>query len=154
MFSNVVSLLWATLVFCLDGKAPVDARFVANEMRNHFIKCLKDTHLYLFRTLALNTKYQKYRVRFIRPFLKKATNVKEKQHSIPLLCYIILVIQRFIMSQSSRSSFRKNIPYKILAIGNCSDEIFGCSIEVLIPCETMTSRETSFQFQEIIGVSI
>ena len=103
---------------------------------------------------ALNTKYQKYRVRFIRPFLKKATNVKEKQHSIPLLCYIILVIQRFIMSQSSRSSFRKNIPYKIIAIGNCSDEIFGCSIEVLIPCETMTSRETSFQFQEIIGVSI
>ena len=52
MFPNVVSLLWATLVVCLDGKALVDARFVANEMRNHFIKCLKDTHLYLFSTLA------------------------------------------------------------------------------------------------------
>ena len=24
----------------LDGKSPVDARFVVNEMRNHFMKCL------------------------------------------------------------------------------------------------------------------
>ena len=30
----------------LDGKSPVDARFVVNEMCNHFMKCLKDTHLY------------------------------------------------------------------------------------------------------------
>ena len=58
------------------------------------------------------------------------------------------------MSQSSRLSFRKNIPYRILAIGNCSAEIFGCSLEALIPCETMTNREMIFQFQEIIGVSI
>ena len=35
----------------LDGKSPVDARFVVNEMRNHFIRCLKDAHLYLFPTL-------------------------------------------------------------------------------------------------------
>ena len=25
----------------LDGKSPVDVRFVVNEMRNHFMKCLK-----------------------------------------------------------------------------------------------------------------
>ena len=35
----------------LDGKSPVDARFVVNEMRNHFMKCLKDAHLYPFPTL-------------------------------------------------------------------------------------------------------
>ena len=51
MLSIMVSLLWGTLVFCLDGKALVDARFVVNETRNHFIKCLKDTHLYPFPTL-------------------------------------------------------------------------------------------------------
>ena len=32
----------------LDGKSPVDARFIVNEMRNHFIKCLNDAHLYPF----------------------------------------------------------------------------------------------------------
>ena len=26
----------------LDGKFPVDTRFVVNEMRNHFMKCLKE----------------------------------------------------------------------------------------------------------------
>ena len=35
----------------LDGKSPVDARFVVNEMRSNFIKCLKDAHLYPFPTL-------------------------------------------------------------------------------------------------------
>ena len=35
----------------LDGKSPVDARFVVNEMRNRFMKCLKDAHLYSFPTL-------------------------------------------------------------------------------------------------------
>ena len=30
----------------LDGKSPVNARFVVNEMRNHFMKCLKDPHLH------------------------------------------------------------------------------------------------------------
>ena len=34
----------------LDGKSPVDARFVMNEMCNHFMKCLKDAHLYPFPT--------------------------------------------------------------------------------------------------------
>ena len=35
----------------MDGKSPVDAWFVVNEMRNHFMKCLKDAHLYPFPTL-------------------------------------------------------------------------------------------------------
>ena len=35
----------------LDGKSPVDARLVVNEMRSHFMKCLKDAHLYPFPTL-------------------------------------------------------------------------------------------------------
>ena len=35
----------------LDGKSPVDARFIVNEMRSHFIKCLKDPYLYPFPTL-------------------------------------------------------------------------------------------------------
>ena len=35
----------------LDGKSPVNARFVVNEMRNHFMKCLTDAHLYPFPTL-------------------------------------------------------------------------------------------------------
>ena len=85
---------------------------------------------------------------------QRRANVKEKQHSIPLLCYIILVIKRLTISRSSRSSIRKNIPYKILTIGNCSAEIFGCSIEVLIPWEIMTSSEMIFRFQEIIGILI
>ena len=34
----------------LDGKSPVDARFVVNEMCNHFMKCLKDAPLYPFPT--------------------------------------------------------------------------------------------------------
>ena len=80
--------------------------------------------------------------------------VKEKQHSIPLLCYIVLVINSLTISRSLRSSTRNNIPYKILANGNCSAEIFGCSIEFLIPCEIMTSSDMIFQFQEIIGVLI
>ena len=33
------------------GKSPVDAWFVVNEIRNHFMKWLKDAHLYPFRTL-------------------------------------------------------------------------------------------------------
>ena len=78
----------------------------------------------------------------------------KSQHSIPLVCYIILVIKRLTTSQSSWSSVRKNVPYKILAFGNCSAEIFGCSIEFLIPWEIMTSSEMIFQFQEIIGVLI
>ena len=51
-------------------------------------------------------------------------------------------------------SIRKNIPYKILAIGNCSAEIFRCSLKVLILQEIMTSSEMIFRFQEIIGVLI
>jgi len=79
--------------------------------------------LHLFKFLwkkiiifALNTKY---RVRFICPLLKKS--------NIPFLYYAIF----FLLSKrlTSRSSIRKDIPYKILAIGNCSAEIFGCSIE-------------------------
>ena len=35
----------------LNGKSPVDGLFVVNEMRNHFMKCLKDAHLYPFPTL-------------------------------------------------------------------------------------------------------
>ena len=35
----------------LDGKFPVDAWFVVNQIRNHFVKCLKDAHLYPFLTL-------------------------------------------------------------------------------------------------------
>ena len=35
----------------LDGKFPVDAWFVMNEMRNHFMKLLKDAHLCPFPTL-------------------------------------------------------------------------------------------------------
>ena len=35
----------------LDGKSPVDARLVVNEMRNHFMKYLTDTHLHPFPTL-------------------------------------------------------------------------------------------------------
>ena len=80
--------------------------------------------------------------------------VKDKQHSVPLLCYIILVIKHLTISRSSLSSIRKNISYKFLAIGNCSAEFFGCSIEVLIPWEIMTSSEMIFRFQEIIGVLI
>ena len=80
--------------------------------------------------------------------------VKEKQHSIPLLCYIIFVIKRLTISWSSRSSIRKNIPDKILAIGNCSAEIFGSSVEVLISWKIMTSIEMIFRFQGIIGLLI
>ena len=39
---------------------------------------------------------------FKETFERKPTNVKEKQHSIPLLCYIILVIKRLTISRSSR----------------------------------------------------
>ena len=35
----------------LDGKSPVNARFVVNEMRNHFMKCLKDAQFYPYPTL-------------------------------------------------------------------------------------------------------
>ena len=35
----------------LDGKSSVDDRFVVNKMRNHFMKCLKDAHLYSSPTL-------------------------------------------------------------------------------------------------------
>ena len=71
-----------------------------------------------------------------------------------MLFHIILVIKRVTISRSSRSSIRKNIPYKILAIGNYSVEIFGYSIKVLIPWEIMTSRKMIFWFQETIGVLI
>ena len=67
---------------------------------------------------------------------------------------MVLVIKRLTISWSSRSSVRKNTPYKILAIGNCSAETFGCSIEVLIPWEIMTSSKMIFWFQEIIEVLI
>ena len=77
--------------------------------------------------------------------------VKEKQYSIPLLCHIIFVMKRMTIS---RSSIQKNTAHKILAFGNCSAEIFGFSIEVLIPWEIMTSSEMIFQFQEIIEVLI
>ena len=35
----------------LVGKSPVDARFVVDEMCNHFMKCLKAAHLYPSQTL-------------------------------------------------------------------------------------------------------
>ena len=35
----------------LDGTSSADAQFVVNEMRNHFMKGLKDVHLYPFPTL-------------------------------------------------------------------------------------------------------
>ena len=35
----------------LDGKSPVNARFVVNEMRNHFMKCFKDAQFYPYPTL-------------------------------------------------------------------------------------------------------
>ena len=45
----------------LDGKLPIDAWFVVNEMRNHFMKCLKDLHSYPFPTLekAINVSSNK-----------------------------------------------------------------------------------------------
>ena len=46
---GLFSLGYASILF--DGKSPVDARSVVNEMSNHFIKCLKDAHLYPFPTL-------------------------------------------------------------------------------------------------------
>ena len=52
--------------------------------------------------------------------------------------------QKYRVLNKEKSSIRKNIPYKILAIGNCSAEILGCSIEVLIPWEIMTSSEMIF----------
>ena len=30
-----------------DGKSSVDSRLVVNEMRNHYIKCLKEAHFYI-----------------------------------------------------------------------------------------------------------
>ena len=87
-------------------------------------------------------------------YLRKAITVKEKRHSIPLLYYILHVVKRLTISRSSWSSVRKNIPYKILAVGNCSTEIFGCSIEVLIPREIMNNSEMIFRFQDIIGALI
>ena len=46
---GVFALGYASIL--LDGKSPVDVWFVVNEMRNHFIKCLKDAHLYPFPAL-------------------------------------------------------------------------------------------------------
>ena len=43
---------WGYVSILSDGKSPADARFVVNEMRNHFMKCLKDAHLYPFPTLG------------------------------------------------------------------------------------------------------
>ena len=52
-------------------------------------------------------------------FVQEKKQILKKQHSILLLCYIILVIKSLTISHASRSSIRKNIPYKILTIGNC-----------------------------------
>ena len=87
------------------------------------------------------------------PWAIHSSFVKEKQQmlkkrNIPFPFYPKLFL--LSISRSSWSSIRKNIPYKILAIGNCSVEIFGCSVEVLIPWEVMTSSKMIFQFQEII----
>ena len=46
---GLLALGYASIL--LDGKSPVDARFVVNEMRNHFMNCLKDAHLYPFPAL-------------------------------------------------------------------------------------------------------
>ena len=40
----------------LDGKSPVDARFVVTEIRNHFKKFSKDAHLYPFPTHVSSNK--------------------------------------------------------------------------------------------------
>ena len=41
---GLVALGYASTL--LDSKSPVDARFVVNEMRNHFMKCLEEAQLY------------------------------------------------------------------------------------------------------------
>lgn len=37
----------------LDAKSPIDARSVVNEMRNHFIRCLKEARLLSFTTVTV-----------------------------------------------------------------------------------------------------
>jgi len=48
-FNCLFALGYASIL--LDGKSPVDAQFVVNEMRSHFMKCLNDVQLYPFPTL-------------------------------------------------------------------------------------------------------
>ena len=69
--------------------------------------------------------------------------VKEKQQmlktsNIPFPYYAIL----FLLSTFNNLSVINSKKY--LVIGNCSAEIFGCSIEALIPWEIMTSSEMIF----------
>ena len=61
MVSFVISFALGYASILLDGKSLVDARFVVNEMRNHFMKCLKDSHLYPFPALekAINVSSNK-----------------------------------------------------------------------------------------------
>ena len=49
----------------LDGKPTVDARFVVNEMRNHFMKCLKDAHLYPLPTLGKAVDVSRNKPKFL-----------------------------------------------------------------------------------------
>ena len=51
MVSIVVSLLWAMLVFCWMANPLLMLGLLRMECANHFIKCLKDAHLYPFPTL-------------------------------------------------------------------------------------------------------
>ena len=87
---RIFALDYASIL--LDGKSPVDARFVVNETRNHFMKCLTDAHSYLFSTLekAVDVFFfflkenicVEYEIRKMPPAIHLFF-VKEKQHSIP-----------------------------------------------------------------------
>ena len=61
MVSFVISFALGYASILLDGKSPIDARFVLNGMRNHFMKRLKDPHLYPFPALekAINVSSNK-----------------------------------------------------------------------------------------------
>ena len=40
----------------LNGKSPIDGRFIVSEMRNHFIKCLKEACLRPFPTVTIENR--------------------------------------------------------------------------------------------------
>ena len=69
--------------------------------------------------------------------IKKATF-----HPPTMLCYSCYQRLNNLLVISVINS--KNIPYKILAIGNYSTEIFGRSVEVLILWELMSRSEMIF----------
>ena len=49
----------------LDGKYPVDVWFVVNEIRNHFMKRLKDVHIYPLITLEKVVDVSSNKVKFL-----------------------------------------------------------------------------------------